>query len=81
MANGVNAVGEQVNLSPENYFFANASTLYVADSGDGKQTSASSKLGDGSLQKWVNRKADGTGTWSLEYTLSGGLGLVANTAV
>jgi hypothetical protein len=78
-ANGVNAVGEQVNLSPENYFFANASTLYVADSGDGKQTSASSKLGDGGLQKWVNSKADGTGTWSLEYTLSAGLGLVANT--
>ena len=78
-ANGVNAVGEQVNLSPENYFFANAATLYVADSGDGKQTSASSKLGDGGLQKWVNSKADGTGTWSLEYTLSAGLGLVANT--
>jgi hypothetical protein len=78
-ANGVNAVGEQVNLSPENYFFANASTLYVADSGDGKQTSASSKLGDGGLQKWVNSKADGTGTWSLEYTLCAGLGLVANT--
>ena len=69
-------MGSQVNLSPENYFFANDSTLYVADSGDGKQTSASSNAGDGGLQKWVNSKADGSGSWSLEYTLSSGLDLV-----
>jgi hypothetical protein len=75
-ANGINTVGSQVNLSPENYFFANDSTLYVADSGDGKQTSASSNAGDGGLQKWVNSKADGSGSWSLEYTLSSGLDLV-----
>ena len=79
-SNGINQAGQQVNLSPENYFFANASTLYIADSGISKQTSATSSLGDGGLQKWVNSKADGTGTWSLEYTLSAGLGLVANTA-
>ena len=79
-ANGINAVGEQVNLSPENYFFANAATLYIADSGAPKQTSASSSVGDGGLQKWVNSKADGTGTWSLEYTVSAGLNLVANSA-
>jgi hypothetical protein len=75
-ANGVNTVGSQVNLSPENYFFANDATLYVADSGDGKQTSANSNAGDGGLQKWVNSKADGSGSWSLEYTLSTGLNLV-----
>ena len=68
------------NLSPENYFFANASTLYIADSGAPKQTSASTSLGDGGLQKWVNSKADGTGTWTLEYTLSAGLNLVSNSA-
>jgi hypothetical protein len=78
-ANGVNSIGSIVNLSPENYFFANASTLYVADSGDPKNTSGNSSLGDGGLQKWVNSKADGTGTWTLEYTLSAGLGLVPNS--
>ena len=34
--NGINAAGQQINLSPENFFFANASTLYVADSGSPK---------------------------------------------
>ena len=37
--NGLNA-GLQINVSPNGYFFANASTLYVADTGNGKQTSA-----------------------------------------
>jgi hypothetical protein len=78
-ANGVNSIGSVVNLSPENYYFANASTLYVADSGSPKNTSGTSGLGDGGLQKWVNSKADGSGTWTLEYTLSAGLGLVPNT--
>jgi hypothetical protein len=77
--NGVNANGQQINLSPQNYFFANPSTLYVADSGSPKQTSASSSLGDGGLQKWTNSNADGTGTWSLDYTLSAGLNLVQNS--
>jgi hypothetical protein len=74
--NGVNAAGDQINLSPEEYFFANASTLYVADSGVTKQTSATSTLGDGGLQKW----SDIGGTWTLDYTLADGLSLVANTA-
>jgi hypothetical protein len=82
--NGINTAGSTVNLSPENYFFANASTLYVADSGIPKNTSATNvtggtTLGDGGLQKWVNSAPDGSGTWSLEYTLSGGLGLVRNS--
>ena len=78
-ANGINSIGAIVNLSPENYFFANPSTLYVADSGSPKNNSGTSTLGDGGLQKWVNSKADGSGTWTLEYTLSAGLGLVSNT--
>ena len=78
-ANNVNAglIGkdETVNLSPENYFFANADTLYVADSGAPKNTSADSPLGDGGLQKWTLSG----GTWTLDYTLSAGLDLVANS--
>jgi len=67
----------QINLSPENFFFANATTLYVADDGKPKNTSASSGLGDGGLQKWSLDKT--TGMWKLDYTLFDGLGLVANT--
>ncbi len=77
--NGLNA-GLQINLSPENYFFANASTLYVADGGNPKNNSANSTLGDGGLQKWINSAADGSGTWSLAYTLHQNLGLVLNTS-
>jgi PEP-CTERM motif len=74
--NGINSAGQQINLSPENFFFANATTLYVADSGNSKQNSANSSLGDGGLQKWslVN------GSWTLDYTVAAGLNLVANTA-
>ena len=78
--NGVNTVGSTINLSPENFFFASASVLYVADGGAPKNTSGNSGLGDGGLQKWVNSNADGSGTWSLEYTLAAGLGLVPNTS-
>jgi hypothetical protein len=70
-ANGINAAGS-VNLSPENFFFANADTMYVADGGAPKQGG----LGDGGLQKWT---FNGT-SWKLDYTLSTGLNLVANTA-
>jgi hypothetical protein len=78
-ANNVNAslIGkdETVNLSPENYFFANPDTLYVADSGSPKNTSADSPLGDGGLQKWTLSN----GTWTLDYTISDGLDLVPNS--
>ncbi len=79
IGNGLNA-GLQINLSPESYFFANASTLYVADGGNPKNNSATSTKGDGGLQKWINSSADGSGTWSLAYTLYQGLGLVVNTS-
>jgi hypothetical protein len=80
--NGLNS-GVQINLSPVNYFFANASTLYVADSGFPKNdstVSSGSSIGDGGLQKWTNSKTDGSGTWTLIYTLHQGLPLVANTS-
>jgi hypothetical protein len=80
--NGINAgvEGGSVNLSPENYFFASPSVLYVADSGDPKNNSGTSSLGDGGLQKWVNSSPTGSGTWTLEYTISAGLGLVPNSS-
>jgi hypothetical protein len=77
--NGPNA-GLQINVSPNNFFFASPSVLYVADSGNSKQTSANSSLGNGGLEKWINTKTDGSGTWNLAYTLYKGLGLVANTS-
>lgn len=74
-ANSVNtgAIGSAVNLSPEEYFFANATTLYVADGGQPK----AGGIGDGGLQKWTLNPA--TGVWSLDYTLSAGLNLVPNS--
>ncbi len=77
--NNLNA-GKQINISPSNYFFASPSVLYVADTGSPKQSSASSSLGNGGLEKWINSAADGSGTWSLAYTLYTGLNLVANTS-
>lgn len=77
--NGLNS-GVQINVSPSGYFFASPSVLYVADTGNGKQTSATSTIGDGGLQKWINSKTDGSGTWSLAYTLANGLNLVTNPA-
>jgi autotransporter passenger strand-loop-strand repeat protein len=75
--NSVNAsaVGTAVALSPEEYFFANATTLYVADGGQPK----AGTVGDGGLQKWILNT--NTGVWSLAYTLSAGLNLVQNSSV
>ncbi|MDR3530449.1 MAG: Hint domain-containing protein [Rhodopila sp.] len=66
------AVGTIIHLSPENFFFANATTLYIADGGNPKEGG----LGDGGLQKWVYNGS----AWTLEYTLSAGLNLVPDTA-
>jgi hypothetical protein len=68
------AGGNKIYISPENYFFANATTLYVADSGNPKGDNngpgkAPQGLSDGGLQKW---SFNGT-QWVLEYTLSAGL--------
>lgn len=78
-ANGTNTnrIGTTVYLSPEQYFFANATTLYIADAGKPKNGNAGAAgEGDGGLQKWVLAN----GTWSMAYNLTGGLNLVANTA-
>ena len=83
VGNGLAPLNGVVNLSPESFFFADAHTLYVADSGMPKNDSTVSSglsIGDGGLQKWINSKLDGTGSWSLAYTLSAGLNLVPNTA-
>jgi hypothetical protein len=55
-----------VNLSPEGFVFANATTLYVADTGDPK----AGGTGDGGIQKWVNTGTVLVPNWVLEYTLT-----------
>jgi hypothetical protein len=62
-------------LSPEQFFFASPTVLYVADSGSPKNGNADkAALGEGGLQKWVY---NGT-NWVLEYDLYQGLNLVDN---
>ena len=73
-ANGLNVpipVGKSdAGFYPFGLFFATASTLYVADEGDGKAADAGTDIEAG-LQKWslVN------GVWVYDYTLQNGLGL------
>ena len=77
LANGVNnsRIGNFVYLSPEQYFFANSTTLYVTDSGQPKNGNPDkAALGEGGLQKW---SFNGT-TWVLDYDLFAGLNLVDN---
>ena len=66
-----------VYLSPEQFFYANPSTLYVADSGSPKNGSNGAGFGEGGLQKWVNSSPDGSGTWTLVYDLTNGLNLTS----
>jgi hypothetical protein len=57
---------------PFGVWFANDTTLYVADEGDGKAADVNVASISG-LQKWVlDKKA---GKWNLAYTLKAGLGL------
>jgi hypothetical protein len=75
--NGVNnsRVGSFVYLSPEQYFFASPTVMYVADSGQPKNGNAGkAALAEGGLQKWVLTG----GVWTLEYDLVSGLNLVNN---
>jgi hypothetical protein len=68
--NNVNKSSGSIYLSPENYFFADSTTVYLSDGGNPKADG----LGDGGLQKWslINNN------WVLDYTLSAGLNLVTN---
>jgi hypothetical protein len=67
---------------PFGLWFANATTLYVADEGDGTNTysaqtgtytEAASAANPGGLQKWIFNST--TNTWQLAYTLKTGLKL------
>lgn len=67
---------------PFGLWFANATTLYVADEGDGVNTyssisntytDAAGPANTGGLQKWIFNS--GTKTWQLAYTLKTGLNL------
>jgi hypothetical protein len=76
-ANGVNnaRIGNFVYLSPEQYFLASPTVMYVTDSGQPKSGSANAAaLGEGGLQKWI--LVDGV--WTLAYDLVNGLNLVNN---
>lgn len=68
-------------VTPVNYpfaiWFANPTTLYVADEGNGKYPFAAT--GNEGLQKWVLNTT--TNTWSLAYTLTAGLNLGTNYTV
>jgi hypothetical protein len=64
--NSLNNTGLAVNLSPQNFWFASPTVLYVADTGSPKNhsngpdatctsdgTTDSATVGDGGLQKWI----------------------------
>jgi len=77
LANGVNngRIGSFVYLSPEQFFLASPTVMYVADSGQPKNGNANkAALGEGGLQKWVLTN----GIWTLDYDLVDGLDLVNN---
>jgi len=59
------------SFHPFGIWFANATTLYVADEGDGVVTTANALNPNAGLQKWTLS----AGTWHLAYTLQKGLGL------
>jgi hypothetical protein len=80
LANGINnsRINSFVYLSPESFFFASATVLYVTDSGQPKNGNANkAALGEGGLQKWVLTN----GVWTLDYDLVAGLNLVNNANV
>jgi hypothetical protein len=67
--------GKFVYLSPEQFFLASPTVMYVTDSGQPKNGNAdAAALGEGGLQKWDLID----GTWTLQYDLSAGLNLVDN---
>jgi phosphodiesterase/alkaline phosphatase D-like protein len=70
------ASSSSANFFPFGIWFANSTTLYVADEGDGKLADAASDPNAG-LEKWslVN------GKWQLDYVLQNGLNLGAQYTV
>jgi hypothetical protein len=83
--NGFPAALKSTTSFPFGIWFANASTLYVADEGNGDATytpasgtyPAAAAQTTAGLQKWVLSG----GTWRLAYTLTGGLDLGAPYSV
>lgn len=65
------------DVHPFGIWFANATTLYVADEGDGVNTTANAQNPNAGLQKWSLR----AGTWRLDYTLQNGLDLGAQYSI
>lgn len=59
------------DFHPFGIWFANATTLYVADEGDGVNTMANALNPNAGLEKWTLSG----GTWHLAYTLQKGLDL------
>lgn len=57
-------------IYPFGIFFADATTLYVADEGDGTAANAATSKTAG-LQKWILKN----GTWTMAYVLQNGLNL------
>lgn len=56
---------------PFGLFFANSTTLYVADEGNQSLSDTTSNNLNAGLEKW----SFASGSWSLDYTLQGGLNL------
>jgi hypothetical protein len=66
------ASSSSAHFFPFGIWFANSTTLYVADEGDGTLADAATDPSAG-LQKWSLDQA--TGVWHLDYTLQNGLNL------
>lgn len=62
----------KVNFSPEGFFFANATTIYVADTGVPK----AGGTGAGGIQKWVYNGS----SWNLQYIFANPSNFVAPSA-
>ncbi len=76
LAGGSTSTTSNPVMSPFGLFFAAPNVLYVGDEGSADPTGITlDKTTYAGLQKWINSKADGTGTWTLAYVLQGGLNL------
>jgi hypothetical protein len=69
-----NGVSFPDGFYPFGIWFANATTLYVADEGDGVASHAATDPMAG-LEKWTLQSVNGTPTWVYDYTLQAGLNL------
>jgi phosphodiesterase/alkaline phosphatase D-like protein len=79
LATNISASNPSTEFFPFGIWFANSTTLYVADEGSGNNTAADNPTNDpnNGLEKWslVN------GVWQLDYTLQSGLILGAQYSV